>query len=311
MSSHVAEVDVNKKLSVTNMPLSEWRERIGRHVVHLDFEPAPAAPFRASLKPVFEDGDLRVAIAATSAGATIRDRTLAKMGAPSFDLLIAKQSGFEIEHVGKRLMLRAGDGVILQNWEPGRLTGASTTAYTSVVMPAERVRANGLAAPLAARAIPRDNPALALLRGYLRLLEAQRGDPPPQVADHIFDLALASASASHLDRATESLAAARTAAIVDYIETHFARPGLTSAKAAADLGVSTRYLERLMERSGTSFGRRVLERRLAAAYEGLIAGLGAGERISDLALSCGFSDISYFTRCFRRRFGASPGAMRK
>ena len=28
--------------------------------------------------------------------------------------------------------------------------------------------------------------------------------------------------------------------------------------------------------------------------------------MSDIALACGFDELSYFNRCFRRRFGASP-----
>jgi AraC-like DNA-binding protein len=29
-------------------------------------------------------------------------------------------------------------------------------------------------------------------------------------------------------------------------------------------------------------------------------------KISDIAYACGFNEASYFNRCFRRRFGASP-----
>jgi AraC-like DNA-binding protein len=37
----------------------------------------------------------------------------------------------------------------------------------------------------------------------------------------------------------------------------------------------------------------------------------AGERrISDIAFDCGFNDLSYFNRCFRRRFGLTPTAAR-
>jgi AraC-like DNA-binding protein len=32
--------------------------------------------------------------------------------------------------------------------------------------------------------------------------------------------------------------------------------------------------------------------------------------VSDIAYACGFSEVSYFNRCFRRRFGASPTQMR-
>jgi AraC-like DNA-binding protein len=33
-------------------------------------------------------------------------------------------------------------------------------------------------------------------------------------------------------------------------------------------------------------------------------------KVSDIAYACGFSEISYFNRCFRRRFGAAPSQYR-
>jgi AraC-like DNA-binding protein len=34
------------------------------------------------------------------------------------------------------------------------------------------------------------------------------------------------------------------------------------------------------------------------------------KRISDIAFECGFNDLSYFNRSFRRRFGLTPTAAR-
>jgi AraC-like DNA-binding protein len=51
-----------------------------------------------------------------------------------------------------------------------------------------------------------------------------------------------------------------------------------------------------------------LELRLRRAAEWLAQ---AGDRrISDIAFDCGFNDLSYFNRCFRRRFGLTPSAAR-
>jgi hypothetical protein len=35
------------------MSLKQWREQIGRHIIHLDFERHGDAPFRAEVDPVF------------------------------------------------------------------------------------------------------------------------------------------------------------------------------------------------------------------------------------------------------------------
>jgi AraC-like DNA-binding protein len=35
-----------------------------------------------------------------------------------------------------------------------------------------------------------------------------------------------------------------------------------------------------------------------------------GEKISAVAFDCGFADVSYFNRVFRRRYGAAPSDVR-
>ncbi len=54
----------------------------------------------------------------------------------------------------------------------------------------------------------------------------------------------------------------------------------------------------------------MLELRLQQAREMLARGANDALRISDVALACGFNEVSYFHRCFRRRFGASPAQYR-
>ncbi len=33
-------------------------------------------------------------------------------------------------------------------------------------------------------------------------------------------------------------------------------------------------------------------------------------KIADIARACGFNEVPYFNRCFRRRFGESPTSLR-
>jgi AraC-like DNA-binding protein len=60
--------------------------------------------------------------------------------------------------------------------------------------------------------------------------------------------------------------------------------------------------------AGASFTSRLNELRLHKAAE-LLAHRGE-RRIIDIAFECGFNDLSYFNRCFRRRFGLTPSAAR-
>lgn len=48
----------------------------------------------------------------------------------------------------------------------------------------------------------------------------------------------------------------------------------------------------------------------AGDLDDVAMGCGRERRISDIAFACGFNDLSYFNRCFRRRFGLTPTAAR-
>ena len=64
----------------------------------------------------------------------------------------------------------------------------------------------------------------------------------------------------------------------------------------------------MLYEAGASFTVRLTEWRLRKAAD-MLAHTG-DRRISDIAFDCGFNDLSYFNRCFRRRFGLTPSAAR-
>ena len=65
-------------------------------------------------------------------------------------------------------------------------------------------------------------------------------------------------------------------------------------------------MQNLLGETGQSFSERVLELRLQKVRAMLANPRYDSLKISDVAYACGFNEISYFNRCFRRRFGASP-----
>jgi AraC-like DNA-binding protein len=71
-----------------------------------------------------------------------------------------------------------------------------------------------------------------------------------------------------------------------------------------------RQLHRAFEPTGTSFARRVLERRLAACRAELASPAAAGRTVADVAFGCGFDNLVTFYRAFRRAYGCTPGEVR-
>ncbi len=64
----------------------------------------------------------------------------------------------------------------------------------------------------------------------------------------------------------------------------------------------------MLYEAGAGFTMRLTELRLRKAADMLAH--DSERRVSDIAFDCGFNDLSYFNRCFRRRFGLTPPAAR-
>jgi len=72
------------------------------------------------------------------------------------------------------------------------------------------------------------------------------------------------------------------------------------------VGISERYVHKLLARAGTSFSELVMERRLDGAARDLRDPCCAARDIGSIAFDWGFSDLSHFTRRFKQRFGMRP-----
>lgn len=134
------------------------------------------------------------------------------------------------------------------------------------------------------------------------------------MSQHVIDLtALAlggSRDALELPR-NRGLAAARLAAIKADIAANLTEPDLSVATIAARHRITPRYLHMLFEADGFTFSEFVLDRRLSRAHSMLSAPQFSDRPISHVALRCGFGDLSYFNRTFRRRYGLTPSDIRR
>jgi AraC-like DNA-binding protein len=105
--------------------------------------------------------------------------------------------------------------------------------------------------------------------------------------------------------------AMRRAAVLREIEQRISDPELSAASVAARLGITPRYVHLLLEETGRTFSRLVLEMRLERAAALLRDPLWQYRRIADIAAEAGFSDLSHFSRTFRRAYGSTPSALRE
>jgi AraC-like DNA-binding protein len=169
---------------------------------------------------------------------------------------------------------------------------------------------------LSAQAIP-STETLSLLFDYIRLLQANRvtsndlvGHATETVVD-LLGLAIGLKGDAVELAGSRGLRTARFRAVLAKIRAGFDRPGISAQSVAAELGLSTRYVHDLLHENGVSFAEHVLELRLQKVHRMLSARRHDMMKITDIVLACGFSDVSYFNRSFRKKYGFKPSALRE
>jgi AraC-like DNA-binding protein len=104
---------------------------------------------------------------------------------------------------------------------------------------------------------------------------------------------------------------ARLKAIKEDILAHVSDERLSVTDIARRHGVTPRWIRLLFEADGRTFSAYVIEQRLVRIYRMLTEDKFADWTIGAIAFEAGFSDLSYFNRTFRRRYGATPSDVRE
>jgi AraC-like DNA-binding protein len=136
------------------------------------------------------------------------------------------------------------------------------------------------------------------------------GETGRLLGNHLADLAAFALNTESLER-SRGVRAARCAAILREIERRIADPQLTPTTIALSLGITPRYIHRVLEDTNRTFSDHVLQRRLERAAILLRDPQWLQHKVSGIANESGFKDLSYFNRSFRRYFGVTPSDMRR
>lgn len=281
-----------------------------------ELDPADDVPFRAAMNSIH--------IGTTMLGrcdgtfTTVRREKRQVLATNDDRYCLARNTGdreSRVIHRGREFVMRPGSMVLLKLDEPFfSADGANEKRFTNVHLPMATLRAMVADVDdLVGRELEPGG-ALSLAMDYSDLLlrHASAVDEAGfAIAGHLMDLAALGLGARG-DMATEArrggVRAVRLKAVLMILQRRFTEPDFSAQKLAAAAGLSERYVNELLYEAGASFTSRLLELRLRRAAEWLAQ--PSERRISDIAFDCGFNDLSYFNRCFRRRFGLTPTAAR-
>ena len=216
--------------------------------------------------------------------------------------------------LGREGVIAPGEAVLVTNTEAGEIRSRSDNQWFAVSVPRQPLidiavdaeRALGL--PIASKYAP-----LLHMRRYLQFLtdspDANATSLAHYVSSTLIDLIALVVTASRETieiSGARGLRAARLHDAISIIKANFSDPEFSVQALARTLELSTRYVHELLQESGASVTQRVNELRLQKARTMLMDSRFNCMRVSDIALSCGFKEASYFNRRFRVRFGCSP-----
>jgi len=297
--------------------LPVWREAFGRTIVKMEMEPIGDGPFysRANIRML---PNLSIAVVSSSPNRVTRTPALIADG--SDDLVFGFLLGGEaVAHQGKsEVVFRAGEGLLWSNDEPGGCLYNSSIDFLALAI------SRAALAPTVSslddalmQLVPRDNDAMRLLIGYVKLLqgEVDRMSPELKAASvaHVQDLLAltlgAGRDATHIARG-RGVRVARLRSLKADILARLTQRDLSTETLARRHGISPRYIRTLFDSDQTTLTDFVRNERLARAHRCLVDPRFAGHMISTIAFESGFGDLSYFNHAFRRRYGASPSDIR-
>ena len=293
------------------------RDSFARRVMKLDADtPDPGgfhADVRARLLP-------RVFLTRYDTGplSLIRTKDLVRDGGEGCSLLICAEGAIDTSFGGREFRLHAGEAALIPHHQAGTMSSVGEVRSYALRFDREDARtytpcfddlvlrraSGGTATDLirlyCEKALSDDTsgsvPLAATMGSHLRELAAHLLNPRSDVAR----------SAPY-----GGVRAARLEAVQRFVVTNLREPWLSAETAGQQLGLSARYVQHLLEGAGTSFTRYVRDLRLDEARRLLEGERHRTMRITDIAYTCGFTDLSYFNREFRRRFGETPTSARR
>lgn len=292
-----------------------FRETFGRTILRIEMEPVTGHALQADMTlRAFSGFGM-----ATGLLSPMRNRHTAELIDNDDLVLVLIQSGSgTLEQHGRRVEVGPSQVIVTDNGVPGTFTAHTPVRATNLrlnralIEPLVPDLGKALLSP-----ILQDSPALRLLLSYAGALNEPMSLATPTlrrtVATHMHELAALALGATG-DAARTAAAgggrAARLRAIKADIIANIGDAGLSASTVAARHGITPRYVRMLFEAEDTSFSGFVTSLRLQRAHHLLSDPQHLDLTISAIAFECGFSDLSYFNRTFRRLYGSTPSDVR-
>jgi AraC-like DNA-binding protein len=294
-----------------------WCDVVARQGMRIESRPVPGQKLEVHIRGYAWPG-LMLARANLSGMRDERTPELIGDGDDDVSFVINLTGPVTVTARGSDYYLAEGEGFAISSLEPSVFARPSPGSIVGLSIPRAALlnHVRHLDAALM-RVIPARSEALLLLKEYLVFLldlrSAMTAEVRQLVIAHVYQLV-----ALALGPAPEVLAAmagrgnveSRLIAIKADAMDNLGNRDLSIEWLALRHHVSVRYIQMLFESERATFSAFLLKRRLERADRVLGELASTGRSISAIAFDCGFGDLSYFNRAFRKRYGMTPSSRR-
>lgn len=238
---------------------------------------------------------------------------------PVVSVSLQTQGMHRVEVAGTRRMVGADDICVFHELSPRVYGWSGSGGSQSIMLDMNRL---GLPVELVESASSRlrSSPMYALVLGHLR--EVWRdpgrlaGDPGAQAmasatTQLVRALLLSAAYTEDAEPVRSVLDDTLLTRIRAYVRQHLADRELTPERIAAEHAVSVRRLYQVLSDAGISLEQWLITERLAKARQMLVAPRYERLTVAAIALRCGFSSASHFSRRFRAEYTVAPSEWRR
>jgi AraC-like DNA-binding protein len=270
--------------------------------------------FRGSIEAM-NLGRVRVAkVAGTQCTVSREAPHVARTTDPAYLLKFQSKGESHWSQHGRAVHLRAGDFVICSMAEPYVLTFRGDYEMSVVALTGSTMRhlTSDPERFLGIRMMSEDADC-GLLSSFVGQIVARMGrlsEPViSRIEANILDLLGGILSARTMRAALSPTQ--HLSQIKAFIGNHLHENHLRAQGIAAAFAISTRYLHSLFQQESLSVGRYIRRLRIETCGRMLSDDSAARNRsLTEIAVNCGFYDLSHMSRCFRERYGVTPREFR-